>query len=120
MNARKPEVDPLHNGWSSTHASPRGTLAKRIEYHERVLRDLREQLERMTQRHREPDEWLGESVYELLPNHVELATVLEESGIFTVRQLLECRKTRLLSISGIGEQRLRVIFACLRKAGFQA
>ena len=118
--AGMPEPDPLHNGWSSLHASPRGTLAKRIEYHEKVLRELRDQMERMTQRHREPDEWLGESVYELLPNHVELATMLEESGIFTVKQLLECRQTRLLSISGIGEHRLKVIFACLRKAGFPA
>lgn len=118
--AGMPKHDPLHNGWGSAHASPRGTLVKQIEYHEKVLADLRDRLTRLTTAHREPDEWLVESVYELLPNHIELATMLEESGIFTVGQLLECQKTRLLSISGIGEHRLKVIFACLRKAGFPA
>jgi DNA-directed RNA polymerase subunit alpha len=49
---------------------------------------------------------------------VRTVNCLEEEGIFTVRDLLNCTPERLLEISNLGEKTLETIFEALEKIGF--
>jgi DNA-directed RNA polymerase subunit alpha len=51
---------------------------------------------------------------------VRTVNILEEEGIFTVRDLLDCTPERLLRISNLGEKTLGTIYEALAKIGFQA
>jgi DNA-directed RNA polymerase subunit alpha len=50
---------------------------------------------------------------------VRTTNCLEERGIFTVRDLLNCRPEELLSISNFGEKTLEEVYAALAAIGFQ-
>jgi DNA-directed RNA polymerase subunit alpha len=45
-------------------------------------------------------------------------TSLEERGIFTVHDLLNCTRADLLSISNFGEKTLEEVYKALEKIGF--
>ena len=49
---------------------------------------------------------------------VRTTNCLEERGIFTVHDLLNCTRTDLLSISNFGEKTLEEVFYALEKIGF--
>ena len=49
---------------------------------------------------------------------VRTTNCLEERGIFTVHDLLNCTRTDLLSISNFGEKTLEEVFKALEKIGF--
>ncbi len=49
---------------------------------------------------------------------VRTVNCLEEVGIFTVRDLLNCTPERLLEIPNFGEKTLWTVFAALEKIGF--
>jgi DNA-directed RNA polymerase subunit alpha len=44
---------------------------------------------------------------------------LEERGIFTVEDLLNCTPKELLSISNFGEKTLEEVYKALKSVGFQ-
>ena len=50
---------------------------------------------------------------------VRTVNLLEEEGIFNVRDLLDCTPERLLKISNLGEKTLGTIYEALAKIGFQ-
>jgi DNA-directed RNA polymerase subunit alpha len=50
---------------------------------------------------------------------VRTVNVLEEEGIFTVKDLLNCTPERLLKISNFGEKTLETVYAALEKIDFQ-
>ncbi|TWT30613.1 DNA-directed RNA polymerase subunit alpha C-terminal domain-containing protein [Blastopirellula retiformator] len=49
---------------------------------------------------------------------VRTTNCLEERGIFTVRDLLNCTRADLLSISNFGEKTLEEVYASLESIGF--
>jgi DNA-directed RNA polymerase subunit alpha len=49
---------------------------------------------------------------------VRTTNCLEERGIFTVRDLLNCEREDLLSISNFGEKTLEEVFLALEAVGF--
>ena len=49
---------------------------------------------------------------------VRTVNCLEEQGILTVQQLLNCRAGELLEIPNFGEKTLQTVFAALEKLGF--
>jgi DNA-directed RNA polymerase subunit alpha len=49
---------------------------------------------------------------------VRTTNCLEERGIFTVRDLLNCTRDDLLSISNFGEKTLEEVYAALEEFGF--
>ena len=49
---------------------------------------------------------------------VRTTNCLEERGIFTVRDLLNCTREDLLSISNFGEKTLEEVYAALEEFGF--
>ena len=49
---------------------------------------------------------------------VRTTNCLEERGIFTVHDLLNCTPADLLSISNFGEKTLEEVYASLEKIGF--
>ena len=49
---------------------------------------------------------------------VRTTNCLEERGIFTVRDLLNCTPNDLLSISNFGEKTLEEVYRALEKCGF--
>jgi DNA-directed RNA polymerase subunit alpha len=49
---------------------------------------------------------------------VRTTNCLEERGIFTVHDLLNCTRSDLLSISNFGEKTLEEVFKALEKIGF--
>lgn len=49
---------------------------------------------------------------------VRTTNCLEERGIFTVRDLLNCTSDDLLSISNFGEKTLEEVYLALEKFGF--
>ena len=49
---------------------------------------------------------------------VRTTNCLEERGIFTVRDLLNCRREDLLSISNFGEKTLEEVYKSLEGIGF--
>lgn len=49
---------------------------------------------------------------------VRTTNCLEEKGIFTVRDLLNCTREDLLSISNFGEKTLDEVYKALEKYGF--
>jgi DNA-directed RNA polymerase subunit alpha len=49
---------------------------------------------------------------------VRTTNCLEERGIFTVHDLLNCTKVDLLSISNFGEKTLEEVYKSLEKIGF--
>ena len=49
---------------------------------------------------------------------VRTTNCLEERGIFTVRDLLNCTRRDLLSISNFGEKTLEEVYAALESVGF--
>jgi DNA-directed RNA polymerase subunit alpha len=51
-------------------------------------------------------------------NDIRTVNLLEEDGIFTVEDLLNCTPERLLRISNIGEKTLDTIYEALAKIGF--
>ena len=50
---------------------------------------------------------------------VRTTNCLEERGIFTVSDLLNCTPADLLSISNFGEKTLEEVYASLEKIGFR-
>ena len=49
---------------------------------------------------------------------VRTTNCLEEKGVFTVHDLLNCTREDLLSISNFGEKTLEEVYAALEKQGF--
>lgn len=49
---------------------------------------------------------------------VRTTNCLEERGIFTVRDLLNCTRADLLSISNFGEKTLEEVYSSLESIGF--
>lgn len=49
---------------------------------------------------------------------VRTTNCLEERGIFTVEDLLNCTRDDLLSISNFGEKTLEEVFVALERVGF--
>ena len=49
---------------------------------------------------------------------VRTVNCLEEQGIFTVRELLNCTRKRLLEIPNFGEKTLEEVYKVLAKLGF--
>jgi DNA-directed RNA polymerase subunit alpha len=49
---------------------------------------------------------------------VRTVNILEEEGVFTVQDLLNCTPERLLKISNFGEKTLETIYEALAKIGF--
>lgn len=49
---------------------------------------------------------------------VRTTNCLEERGIFTVDDLLQCRREDLLSISNFGEKTLEEVYKALESVGF--
>ena len=49
---------------------------------------------------------------------VRTTNCLEERGIFTVRDLLQCTRADLLEISNFGEKTLEEVYGALEKFGF--
>jgi DNA-directed RNA polymerase subunit alpha len=62
------------------------------------------------------DDRLDMSLAEIDLN-VRTVNCLEEEGIFTVRDLLNCTPKRLLAIPNLGETTLRTIYFALEKIG---
>jgi DNA-directed RNA polymerase subunit alpha len=50
---------------------------------------------------------------------VRTVNCLEEEGIFTVRDLLNCTPQQLLTIANLGEKTLGTIYLALEKIGFR-
>ena len=50
---------------------------------------------------------------------VRTTNCLEERGIFTVRDLLNCTRERLLEIQNFGEKTLDEVYAALEEVGFR-
>ncbi|MFO0870404.1 MAG: DNA-directed RNA polymerase subunit alpha C-terminal domain-containing protein [Pirellulales bacterium] len=50
---------------------------------------------------------------------VRTTNCLEDRGIFTVRDLLQCTREELLSISNFGEKTLEEVYKSLEKIGFR-
>lgn len=50
---------------------------------------------------------------------VRTTNCLEDRGIFTVEDLLNCEPTDLLSISNFGEKTLEEVYSALAKFGFE-
>jgi DNA-directed RNA polymerase subunit alpha len=50
---------------------------------------------------------------------VRTTNCLEERGIFTVQDLLNCNREDLLSISNFGEKTLEEVYKALEKIGFE-
>lgn len=50
---------------------------------------------------------------------VRTTNCLEERGIFTVRDLLQCTRDDLLGISNFGEKTLEEVYKSLAKIGFR-
>ena len=50
---------------------------------------------------------------------VRTVNILEEEGVFTVRDLLDCTPERLLRISNLGGKTLGTIYEALAKIGFR-
>ena len=50
---------------------------------------------------------------------VRTTNCLEERGIFTVNDLLHCKREELLSISNFGEKTLEEVYGSLEKFGFK-
>jgi DNA-directed RNA polymerase subunit alpha len=50
---------------------------------------------------------------------VRTTNCLEERGIFTVYDLLQCTRDDLLSISNFGEKTLEEVYKALEKIGFE-
>ena len=50
---------------------------------------------------------------------VRTTNCLEERGIFTVRDLLNCTREDLLKISNFGEKTLEEVYKALEKIGFR-
>ena len=50
---------------------------------------------------------------------VRTTNCLEEKGIFTVRDLLNCTRADLLSISNFGEKTLEEVYSALSSVGFE-
>jgi|TARA_B110000116_G_scaffold178359_1_gene154451 DNA-directed RNA polymerase subunit alpha len=50
---------------------------------------------------------------------VRTTNCLEERGIFTVRDLLNCTPVNLLDISNFGEKTLEEVYDALAKIGFE-
>ena len=50
--------------------------------------------------------------------NVRTTNCLEERGIFTVRDLLQCTRADLLSISNFGEKTLEEVYKSLEAVGF--
>ncbi len=50
---------------------------------------------------------------------VRTTNCLEERGIFTVEDLLNCTRENLLSISNFGEKTLEEVYKALEEIGFQ-
>jgi DNA-directed RNA polymerase subunit alpha len=68
-------------------------------------------------RHKEADERLELSLAEMdLP--VRTVNCLEDEGILTVEQLLNCTPQRLLGITNFGEKTLEQVYDALEKVGF--
>ena len=63
------------------------------------------------------EERLGMSTAEIGLS-VRTTNCLEERGIFTVQDLLNCTRKDLLSISNFGEKTLEEVFAALETVGF--
>lgn len=62
---------------------------------------------------------LDESVHEIgLP--VRTANHLEEISVFTVEELLECEREKLLAIPNFGQKTLQEVFKCLAERGLVA
>lgn len=49
---------------------------------------------------------------------VRTTNCLEDRGIFTVRELLDCKPEDLLAISNFGEKTLEEVYLALEKIGF--
>ena len=49
---------------------------------------------------------------------VRTTNCLEERGVFTVQDLLNCTREDLLSISNFGEKTLEEVYSALEKLGF--
>ena len=49
---------------------------------------------------------------------VRTTNCLEERGVFTVRELLNCGRDDLLSISNFGEKTLEEVYSALESIGF--
>lgn len=49
---------------------------------------------------------------------VRTTNCLEEKGVFTVHDLLNCSREDLLSISNFGEKTLEEVYSALEKQGF--
>lgn len=49
---------------------------------------------------------------------VRTTNCLEERGIFTVRDLLQCTREELLDISNFGEKTLEEVYTALESVGF--
>ncbi len=68
-------------------------------------------------RHKQADDRLELSLAEIdLP--VRTVNCLEDEGILTVMQLLNCTPQRLLGITNFGERTLQQIYDALEKVGF--
>jgi DNA-directed RNA polymerase alpha subunit len=63
------------------------------------------------------DDRLGLSLSEI-DLIVRTVNCLEDEGIFTVQDLLNCTPERLLEIPNLGEKTLETIYAALAKIGF--
>jgi len=68
-------------------------------------------------RQKEADDRLELSLAEIeLP--VRTVNCLEDEGILTVKQLLNCQPRRLLTITNFGEKTLEQVYDALEKVGF--
>ncbi len=74
-------------------------------------------LSRADEEHRLRQERLELSIAEMGLS-VRTTNCLEETGILTVRDLLNATPRRLLSISNFGEKTLDEVYAALEKLGF--
>ena len=52
--------------------------------------------------------------------NIRTLNALEERGIFTVRDLLNCTRKDLLSIANFGEKTLEDVYCALEKIGFSS
>ncbi|HMO85236.1 MAG TPA: DNA-directed RNA polymerase subunit alpha C-terminal domain-containing protein [Lacipirellulaceae bacterium] len=50
---------------------------------------------------------------------VRTTNCLEEKGIFTVQDLLQCKREDLLTISNFGEKTLEEVYRALEQIGFE-
>jgi len=74
-------------------------------------------LDRFDRPGRDLDERLGMSTAEIGLS-VRTTNCLEERGIFTVGDLLNCKRDDLLSISNFGEKTLEEVYTALEGVGF--